>query len=150
MYMILSSSWLSKVSSSINRGLYTLYVHKAVTFHAGGATYLDEFKPPRRVTYLVNYFTHAATGWQRNDGQTIEVTYLYRSPKSHLAITIPGWRSQIWFSWYWRLKKWTLWFLNALPKLLFSGRIHRQKHRHEYTDNTLTVKARGDNDRRLV
>ncbi|KAH3825275.1 hypothetical protein DPMN_127149 [Dreissena polymorpha] len=71
-YMILSSSCLSKVPSSIHRGLYTLYVHKAVTFYAGGATYLDEFEPPRQVTYLVNYFTHAATGGQRNDGHTIE------------------------------------------------------------------------------
>ncbi|XP_052218259.1 carnosine synthase 1-like [Dreissena polymorpha] len=71
-YMILSSSWLSKVPSSIHRGLDTLYVHKAVTFYAGGATYLDEFEPPRQVTYLVNYFTHAATGGQRNDGHTIE------------------------------------------------------------------------------
>ncbi|XP_052218263.1 carnosine synthase 1-like [Dreissena polymorpha] len=47
-YMILSSSWLSKVPSSIHQGLYTLYVHKAVTFYAGGATYLDEFEPPRQ------------------------------------------------------------------------------------------------------
>ncbi|XP_052236918.1 carnosine synthase 1-like isoform X2 [Dreissena polymorpha] len=72
MYMILSSSWLSKVPSVINRGLYTLYVHKAVTFHAGGTTYIDEFELPRRVTYLVNYFTHAATEGQKNDGKTIE------------------------------------------------------------------------------
>nr|KAG5699350.1 hypothetical protein BaRGS_004287 [Batillaria attramentaria] len=33
----------------------TLFVHKAITADAGGQTFLDVFRPPRRVTYIMNH-----------------------------------------------------------------------------------------------
>ncbi|XP_072048030.1 carnosine synthase 1-like [Amphiura filiformis] len=70
MHLIFSPSWVSKEPSKDHPGLYSVYVHKAITFHKGGATYIDEFLPARRVTYLVNFFTgaitHGLTDWGSN------------------------------------------------------------------------------------
>ncbi|WAR19234.1 LOW QUALITY PROTEIN: CRNS1-like protein [Mya arenaria] len=71
-HMILSSSWLTKEPSKEHEGLFSLFVHKAITFHAAGVTKLEEFETPRRVTYLVNYFTDVCTSGERNDGPEIE------------------------------------------------------------------------------
>ncbi|XP_072041224.1 carnosine synthase 1-like [Amphiura filiformis] len=60
-HLIFSPSWVSKEPSKDHPGIYSMYVHKAITFHRGGFTYIDEFSPPRRVTYLVNFFTNAIT-----------------------------------------------------------------------------------------
>jgi len=72
-HAILSSSWLTKEPSEDEPGRFSLWVHKAITFHSAGITYLEEFKKPRRVTYLVNYFTDVTTSGERNDGAQIEV-----------------------------------------------------------------------------
>ncbi|XP_072042757.1 carnosine synthase 1-like [Amphiura filiformis] len=61
MHLIFSQSWVSKEPSKDHPGIFNMYVHKAITFHRGGLTYIDEFSPPRRVTYLVNFFTNAIT-----------------------------------------------------------------------------------------
>ncbi|XP_028668202.2 carnosine synthase 1-like isoform X3 [Erpetoichthys calabaricus] len=53
MLLCLSPAWLSKAPSELHPGLSTLLLHKAITFDVGGRTYLDEFDPPRRVTYLI-------------------------------------------------------------------------------------------------
>ncbi|XP_052814341.1 carnosine synthase 1-like isoform X2 [Mya arenaria] len=71
-HMILSTSWLTKEPSKDQNGLFSLFVHKAITFHSGGVTKLEEFVKPRRVTYLVNYFTDVCTRAERNDGPELE------------------------------------------------------------------------------
>ncbi|XP_072014232.1 carnosine synthase 1-like [Amphiura filiformis] len=71
-HLILSQSWVSKEPSRDNRSMYSVYVHKAITFHKGGATYIDEFSPPRRVTYLVNFFTSAITHGLKDWGSDFE------------------------------------------------------------------------------
>ena len=75
MHLILSASWVTKKPSEIAPGLYTLYINKAITFHNGGVTYLDEFKSPRRVTYFLNYMTKYVTSGFMSDeeGEQIEV-----------------------------------------------------------------------------
>lgn len=70
-HLILSSLWVSKVPSDVP-GLWTLLIHKAVTFHRDGFTYIDEFNPPRKCTYLLNFFTYNITGGQRSDGNELE------------------------------------------------------------------------------
>ncbi|XP_043940009.1 carnosine synthase 1 [Protopterus annectens] len=53
MMLCLSPSWLSKVPSDVHSGLFTLQLNKAVTFDLTGRTYIDEFSPPRQVTYFL-------------------------------------------------------------------------------------------------
>lgn len=72
MLLVLSLSWVSKVPSDVQEGLYSLYVHKAISFEDRGRSFIDVFHPPRRVTHLVNYFTRSCTDGQRNDGEAIE------------------------------------------------------------------------------
>ncbi|KAJ7344138.1 hypothetical protein JRQ81_000088 [Phrynocephalus forsythii] len=56
MLLCLSPAWLSKVPSESHPGESSLLVFKAVTFDLGGRTTLDEFVPPRRVTYFTGCF----------------------------------------------------------------------------------------------
>ncbi|XP_075784639.1 carnosine synthase 1-like isoform X2 [Pelodiscus sinensis] len=56
MLLCLSPSWLAKVPSEQHPGESSLLVSKAVSFELGGRTYLDEFSPPRRVTYFLGSF----------------------------------------------------------------------------------------------
>ncbi|OWF52029.1 carnosine synthase 1-like [Mizuhopecten yessoensis] len=72
MLLVMSSSWVTKVRSTKNPELFSLYVHKAITMDVAGQSFLDTFNPPRRVTYFLNYFTRACTDGQRSDGETLE------------------------------------------------------------------------------
>uniref|UniRef100_A0A8D2LSR6 Carnosine synthase 1 n=1 Tax=Varanus komodoensis TaxID=61221 RepID=A0A8D2LSR6_VARKO len=56
MLLCLSPTWLSKVPSESHPGESSLLVFKAVTFQAGGHTTLEEFAPPRHVTYFTGCF----------------------------------------------------------------------------------------------
>jgi len=76
MLLVLSLSWVSKRPSERTPGLSCLFVSKAITFKAGGRSYLVRFDPPRRVTYLVNFFTRASTDNDRCDGEELEVRIL--------------------------------------------------------------------------
>ncbi|KAM4846201.1 LOW QUALITY PROTEIN: carnosine synthase 1 [Thomomys bottae] len=51
--LCLSPSWLTKVPAPRQPGEATLMVSKAVSFHPGGLTFLDDFVPPRRATYFL-------------------------------------------------------------------------------------------------
>ncbi|KAM6956632.1 carnosine synthase 1-like [Aplochiton taeniatus] len=53
MLFCLSPSWVSRSTSQADPDRFSLFVHKAVTFEAGGYAYLDVFDPPCRVTYLL-------------------------------------------------------------------------------------------------
>ncbi|XP_078502636.1 carnosine synthase 1-like [Lissotriton helveticus] len=50
--LCLSPNWLSKIPSKLKPGENTLLLQKAVMFDLGGRSYLDNFDPPRRVTYF--------------------------------------------------------------------------------------------------
>nr|XP_034981652.1 carnosine synthase 1 [Zootoca vivipara]XP_034981663.1 carnosine synthase 1 [Zootoca vivipara] len=56
MLLCLSPTWLSKAPSESHPGESSLLVFKAVTFELGGRTTLEEFAPPRRVTYFTGCF----------------------------------------------------------------------------------------------
>lgn len=71
-HLVFSPSWLSKIPTEEDENLYTLWLHKSISFHANGQTFIDEYQPPRKVTYFVNYFTENTTSGQRNDGPEIE------------------------------------------------------------------------------
>uniref|UniRef100_A0A8D1UX27 Carnosine synthase 1 n=1 Tax=Sus scrofa TaxID=9823 RepID=A0A8D1UX27_PIG len=53
MLLCLSPAWLTKVPAPGQPGESTLLVSKAVSFHSGGLTFLDDFVPPRRATYFL-------------------------------------------------------------------------------------------------
>uniref|UniRef100_H0X358 Carnosine synthase 1 n=2 Tax=Otolemur garnettii TaxID=30611 RepID=H0X358_OTOGA len=53
MLLCLSPAWLMKVPAPGQPGEAALLVSKAVSFHPGGLTFLDEFVPPRRATYFL-------------------------------------------------------------------------------------------------
>ncbi|XP_032138560.1 carnosine synthase 1 isoform X3 [Sapajus apella] len=53
MLLCLSPAWLMKVPAPGRPGEAALLVSKAVSFHPGGLTFLDEFVPPRRATYFL-------------------------------------------------------------------------------------------------
>nr|XP_020022708.1 carnosine synthase 1 isoform X3 [Castor canadensis] len=53
MLLCLSPAWLTKVPALGQPGEATLLVSKAVSFHPGGLTFLDDFVPPRRATYFL-------------------------------------------------------------------------------------------------
>ncbi|XP_049748602.1 carnosine synthase 1 isoform X2 [Elephas maximus indicus] len=53
MLLCLSPAWLTKVPVPGQPGEAALLVSKAVSFHQGGLTFLDDFVPPRRVTYFL-------------------------------------------------------------------------------------------------
>nr|XP_033775886.1 carnosine synthase 1 isoform X2 [Geotrypetes seraphini] len=84
--LCLSSTWFSKVPSNSHQSEYTLLVNKAITFDHGGKTYLDEFEPPRWVTYFTGSFGRYEEEWQAATelgrglecptGNTIELTRL--------------------------------------------------------------------------
>ncbi|XP_052224633.1 carnosine synthase 1-like isoform X1 [Dreissena polymorpha] len=56
MHLILKESWVLKKPHKEKPGQFELFILKAITCHKGGVTYLDEFNPPRKCTYLINYF----------------------------------------------------------------------------------------------
>uniref|UniRef100_A0A2K6A3Y0 Carnosine synthase 1 n=2 Tax=Mandrillus leucophaeus TaxID=9568 RepID=A0A2K6A3Y0_MANLE len=53
MLLCLSPAWLMKVPAPGQPGEAALLVLKAVSFHPGGLTFLDDFVPPRRATYFL-------------------------------------------------------------------------------------------------
>lgn len=53
MLLCLSPAWLTKVPAPGQPGEAALLVSKAVSFHPGGLTFLDDFIPPRRATYFL-------------------------------------------------------------------------------------------------
>ncbi|XP_059005124.1 carnosine synthase 1 isoform X1 [Mustela lutreola] len=53
MLLCLSPAWLTKVPAPGQPGEAVLLVSKAVSFHPGGLTFLDDFVPPRRATYFL-------------------------------------------------------------------------------------------------
>ncbi|XP_076971660.1 carnosine synthase 1 [Tamandua tetradactyla] len=53
MLLCLSPAWLTKVPAPGHPGEAALLVSKAVSFHPGGLTFLDDFVPPRRATYFL-------------------------------------------------------------------------------------------------
>uniref|UniRef100_A0A9L0JP69 Carnosine synthase 1 n=1 Tax=Equus asinus TaxID=9793 RepID=A0A9L0JP69_EQUAS len=53
MLLCLSPAWLTKVPAPGQPGEAALLVSKAVSFHPGGLTFLDDFVPPRRATYFL-------------------------------------------------------------------------------------------------
>ncbi|XP_035885660.1 carnosine synthase 1 isoform X2 [Phyllostomus discolor] len=53
MLLCLSPAWLTKVPAPGRPGEAALLVSKAVSFHPGGLTFLDDFVPPRRATYFL-------------------------------------------------------------------------------------------------
>ncbi|XP_069327853.1 carnosine synthase 1 [Eulemur rufifrons] len=53
MLLCLSPAWLMKVPAPGQPGEAALLVSKAVSFHPGGMTFLDDFVPPRRATYFL-------------------------------------------------------------------------------------------------
>uniref|UniRef100_A0A8C7ER04 Carnosine synthase 1 n=1 Tax=Neovison vison TaxID=452646 RepID=A0A8C7ER04_NEOVI len=53
MLLCLSPAWLTKVPAPGQSGEAVLLVSKAVSFHPGGLTFLDDFVPPRRATYFL-------------------------------------------------------------------------------------------------
>lgn len=63
--MVVNPAWLEKrpiVTSESDvtppaGATHSLFVHKAVWFDTNGQAYLDRYEPPRKVTYLANFFT---------------------------------------------------------------------------------------------
>ncbi|KAM8814944.1 carnosine synthase 1 isoform 1-T1 [Rhynchonycteris naso] len=53
MLLCLSPAWLTRVPAPKRPGEATLLVSKAVSFHPGGLTFLDDFVPPRQATYFL-------------------------------------------------------------------------------------------------
>ncbi|XP_037373366.1 carnosine synthase 1 [Talpa occidentalis] len=53
MLLCLSPAWLTKVPAPGRPGEAALLVSKAVSFHPGGLTFLDDFDPPRCATYFL-------------------------------------------------------------------------------------------------
>ncbi|XP_004598265.2 carnosine synthase 1 [Ochotona princeps] len=53
MLLCLSPAWLAKVPAPGSPGEAALLVSKAVSFHPGGLTFLEDFVPPRRATYFL-------------------------------------------------------------------------------------------------
>jgi len=72
MLLILSTTWLTKEKSVLKNGSCSLFVHKAITFESAGRTFIDVYNPPRRVTYLINFFTRGCTDGARDDGEELE------------------------------------------------------------------------------
>ncbi|MGH0187592.1 UNVERIFIED_CONTAM: hypothetical protein FKN15_025613 [Acipenser sinensis] len=52
-FLCLSPSWLSRSPSPLHPGLSSLFLHRGISFELGGRTSLEDFRPPRRVTYLL-------------------------------------------------------------------------------------------------
>lgn len=53
MLLCLSPAWLTKVPAPGRPGEAALLVSKAVSFHPGGLTFLDDFVPQRQATYFL-------------------------------------------------------------------------------------------------
>ncbi|XP_004713772.1 carnosine synthase 1 [Echinops telfairi] len=53
MLLCLSPAWLKKMPAPGQAGEAALLVSKAVSFHPGGLTFLEEFVPPRQATYFL-------------------------------------------------------------------------------------------------
>ncbi|KAM5225138.1 carnosine synthase 1 isoform 4-T6 [Hipposideros larvatus] len=68
MLLCLSPAWLMKVPAPGQPGEAALLVSKAVSFHPGGLTFLDDFVPPRRVTYfLAGLGLGPGRGWEATE-----------------------------------------------------------------------------------
>ncbi|XP_006860919.1 PREDICTED: carnosine synthase 1 [Chrysochloris asiatica] len=66
MFLCLSPAWLTKVPATGQPGEAALLVSKAVSFYPGGLTFLDDFVPPRRVTYFLAGLG-PGLGWGRRE-----------------------------------------------------------------------------------
>lgn len=64
MLLCLSPAWLMKAPAPGRPGEAALLVSKAVSFHPGGLTFLDDFVPPRRATYFLAGL-RPGSGWGR-------------------------------------------------------------------------------------
>jgi len=62
---VLCPGWLQRVGDR-------LYCHRGLWADRGGQLYLDDFAPPREVTYFVNLYTAAETYGARSDGDVLE------------------------------------------------------------------------------
>ena len=69
MLLALTSSWLTRVPSPDRPGMDTLYLQQALIADAGGQTYLDVFRPARRVTYLFNHLLGVRTEFRGTEGE---------------------------------------------------------------------------------
>ncbi|MBN3321181.1 CRNS1 synthase, partial [Atractosteus spatula] len=69
--LCLSSSWLSKAPSQKHLGLFSLLIHKAVTFGSGGCTNLDTFQPPRRASYFLSSLGDHSMPHEAENGQVL-------------------------------------------------------------------------------
>ncbi|XP_069047170.1 carnosine synthase 1-like [Lepisosteus oculatus] len=69
--LCLSSSWLSKAPSQKHPGLFSLLIHKAVTFGSGGCTNLDTFQPPRRASYFLSSLGDHSMPHKAENGQVL-------------------------------------------------------------------------------
>ncbi|KAL3855372.1 hypothetical protein ACJMK2_014583 [Sinanodonta woodiana] len=72
MLLVLSSTWLSKKNSKSHKGLYSLYVHKAIAFGVAGQTFLETYIPPRRATYFMNFCNNVSALGQIEGVKEIE------------------------------------------------------------------------------
>lgn len=67
----MTTSWATREPSADDPSLSSIMVHTAITADAGGQTYLDNYDPPRRATYIVNHLTGATTDGRRHEGEDI-------------------------------------------------------------------------------
>ena len=65
----------------------TLYLQQALTADAGGQTYLDVFRPARRVTYLFNHLLGIRTEFRRTEGEELAAFGLDTPTSSSLPLT---------------------------------------------------------------
>ena len=87
MLLALTSSWLTRGPSPDRTGMDTLYLHQALTADAGGQTYLDVFRPARRVTYLFNHLLGVRTEFRRTEGEELAAFGLDTPTSSSLPLT---------------------------------------------------------------
>ena len=87
MLLALTSSWLTRVPSPDRPGMDTLYLQQALTADAGGQTYLDVFRPARRVTYLFNHLLGVRTEFRRTEGEELAAFGLDTPTSSSLPLT---------------------------------------------------------------
>ena len=82
----MTSSWMTRQPSPDQPDMDTLYLHQALTADAGGQTYLDVFRPARRVTYLVNHLLGVVTEFRRTEGEELAAFGLDTPTSSSLPL----------------------------------------------------------------
>ena len=87
MLLALTYSWLTRVPSPDRPGMDTLYLQQALTADAGGQTYLDVFRPARRVTYLFNHLLGVRTEFRGTEGEELAAFGLDTPTSSSLPLT---------------------------------------------------------------